>query len=387
MKKYKICAITTISKTMEWFVTASMKHLWENGFDISLICDMDQRFIDDNSYYASCYSIKMERGLDVLGAIKAIFQFYKIFKKNKFDIIQYTSPNASLYAAIAGKMAGVKVRLYNQCGLRYVSFEGKKRTLFKYLEKITCSLSTDVRSQSPKNMQFAIDERLCSPKKISVIGIGGTIGIDLREYDIEKKDIYKKEIRDRWKILEDSFVFGFVGRVNRDKGINELLTAFRSIVKEYANVKLLLVGMEDESNPVDGELLAWAKNNSHVIFAGNVPSKEVAQYMAAFDVLVHPTYREGFGKVLQEAMGMGTPIITTDVPGPSEVVEEGISGSLVPVKNIDLLEKEMVFLMKNESIREKYSENGRNRAIQYFDRKIMLHNIWLDYKTNILPKC
>ena len=95
MKKYKICAITTISKTMEWFVTASMKHLWENGFDISLICDMDQRFIDDNSYYASCYSIKMERGLDVLGAIKAIFQFYKIFKKNKFDIIQYTSPKAS----------------------------------------------------------------------------------------------------------------------------------------------------------------------------------------------------------------------------------------------------------------------------------------------------
>lgn len=377
-KTIKVCAITTISKTMDWFVVDSMRNLYKHGFEISLMCDMDEEFIQRNRDFAKCYSIRMDRGIDVIGAIRAIGGMYKIFRKEKFDVIQFTSPNASLYAALAGKMAGVKHRIYNQCGLRYVSFEGKKRKIFKKLETLTCFLATSVRAQSPKNMQYAIEEKLCPENKISVIGIGGTIGADLTEYDVSKKQQYREEIR-KIRGIQEEFLFGYVGRINVDKGINELLSAFKKLVFNYPEVKLMLVGMEDSSNPIEHELLKWAKESDSVIFTGNVPKEDICKYMASFDILVHPTYREGFGKVLQEAMAMAVPIITTDVPGPSEVVENDISGKLVQVKNVQALSVEMHALMLDKERMQRYSINGRRRAEKYFDRNIMLNNIWLDY--------
>lgn len=377
-KKIKVCAITTISKTMDWFVVDSMRNLHEHGFEISLMCDMDERFIRQNKDFAKCYPVKMDRGIDPVGAIGAVWNMYRIFRKEKYDIIQFTSPNASLYASLAGKLAGIKHRIYNQCGLRYVSFKGIKRKIFKLLEKITCCLATSVRAQSPKNMQYAIDEKLCSTNKISVIGIGGTIGADFTEYDILKKREYREEIRNKLEI-DNEFLFGYVGRINVDKGINELLSAFQKLVLKYSDIKLMLVGMEDTTNPIEQGLLEWAKSTDKVVFTGNVPKEDVCKYMATFDILVHPTYREGFGKVLQEAMAMAVPIITTDVPGPSEVVENDVSGKLVEVKNSQALYAEMEALMLDSERMEKYSANGRKRAEKYFDRKIMLNNIWLDY--------
>lgn len=377
-EKKKVYAITTISKTMDCFVLDSMKNLHEHGLEIGLICNMDDGFVKKNQDFAKCYPVKMERGIDPVGAIRAIICMYKIFKKEKCDAIQFTTPNASLYAALAGKLAGVKHRIYNQCGLRYVSFEGKKRMIFKMLETLTCSMATSVRAQSPKNMQFAIEEKLCPAEKISVIGIGGTIGADLMEYDISKKQEYRTKIRTDWGI-QDEFLFGYVGRINVDKGVNELLSAFYKLSPKYPKVKLMLVGMIDDENPIEKELLNWAKESDSVILTGNVPGKDVCKHMAAFDILVHPTYREGFGKVLQEAMAMAVPIITTDVPGPSEVVENNISGKLVEVKNVQALYCEMESLMLDKERMLMYSENGRKRAEKYFDRNVMLNNIWLDY--------
>ena len=377
-QRVKVCAITTISKTMDWFVVDSMKNLHEHGFEISLMCDMDDEFIKRNQDYAKCYPIKMDRGIDPIGAIKAIWNMYKIFREEKYDVIQFTSPNASLYASLAGKLAGIRHRIYNQCGLRYVSFEGIKRKIFKILERFTCCLATSVRAQSPMNMHYAIEERLCPADKISVIGIGGTIGADLTEYDISKKQEYREEIKKKLEV-DNKFLFGYVGRINVDKGINELLSAFQELVSKHSNIKLILVGMEDTTNPIEQELMKWAKESDSVIFTGNVPKEDVCKYMASFDILVHPTYREGFGKVLQEAMAMAVPIITTNVPGPSEVVENDISGKLVEVKNSQALRVEMEDLMLDAERRKKYSVNGRKRAEKYFDRKIMLNNIWLDY--------
>ena len=91
--------------------------------------------------------------------------------------------------------------------------------------------------------------------------------------------------------------------------------------------------MMDNANPISEDNMSVAQKNSHIVFTGNVPSEQVLRYMAMFDVLTHPTYREGFGKVLQEAMGMYLPIVTTDIPGPSEVVESGVSGILVEARN------------------------------------------------------
>ena len=377
-KRIKIGVLTTISKTMDWFLVDSMRNLAQNGYDITLISNMEEGFAERNSDYARCIHLPMSRGASVSDLIKSTRALKKIFKEEKFDVLYYTSPNASMYAAMAGKSAGVKIRIYSQCGIRYVSFGGLKRFIFKTVEKLTCSFSTHVKGQSPKNMRFAIDEGLCKAEKISVVGIGGTIGVELdkcRAFDHAEK---RRELREKYGIPQDAFVYGYVGRVNADKGINELIEAFKKVSSEKKDAYLVLVGMLDDANPIKPENLEYAKAQKNIVLTGNVPPSEVYYHMAMFDVLTHPTYREGFGKVLQEAMGVGLPIITTNVPGPSEVVEDGISGILCEVKNSDDLAAKMLTLYSDKQLRDSLAAAGLARAEKYFDRPIMLENILRD---------
>lgn len=374
----KICALTTISKTMDWFIVDSMRNLAQNGYEVTLICDMEDGFAERNSDYATCINLPMSRGASLKDLLTVPFKLRKIFKKNKFDIIYYTTPNVSLYASVGGFLAGIHTRVYSQCGLRYVSFAGIKRKIFRLVERLTCKFSTAVRAQSPMNMQFAIDEKLCPENKISVVGIGGTIGVDLQQCDSFDRNEARSELRNKYNIPQDGFVFGYVGRINSDKGINELIEAFCELQKKHDNIYLFLVGMMDNANPISEDNMSVAQKNFHIVFTGNVPSEQVLRYMAMFDVLTHPTYREGFGKVLQEAMGMSLPIITTDVPGPSEVVENGVSGILAKVKDSHDLAEKMELMLNNSELRENLATAGRKRAEKYFDRPIMLNNILCD---------
>lgn len=379
----KICFITTVSLTMKAFVLEAAKHLHNNGdYEVTLICNSDEEFAKSLPDYIKFIPVSMARGLD-FSAISSVIQLIKIFKKEKFDVIQYSTPNASLYASVAGFLTRTKIRRYSQCGIRYVSFEGLSRKIFKAFEKITCVLSTQIKAQSPKNMEFAVNEKLCKKDKISVIGIGGTIGVDLtqcRSFDHKQT---KSDFRNKYNIPQDAFVFGYVGRLNVDKGTNELITAFNKIAKENPKLYLVLVGMLDDANPISEENLRIATNHPQIVMTGNVDFGEVYPHMAMFDVLVHPTYREGFGKVLQEAMGVGVAIITTDVPGPSEVVENNISGVLCQVKNADDLADKMLRLFNNPELVEKLANAGLERAEKYFDRPIMLNNILEDFNKTI----
>lgn len=377
-KKIKICALTTISKTMDWFIVDSMRNLAKNGYDVTLICNMEAGFAEANSDYAKCIHLPMSRGASIKDIFKSIKAMKKIFKEENFDVLYYTTPNASMYAALAGKKAKIKTRVYNQCGLRYVSFTGLKRKIFKIVEKITCKYSTHIRAQSPMNMDFAIREGLCKREKISVVGIGGTTGVDLKECDCFNREETRLSLREKYGIPANAFVYGYVGRLNNDKGTNELIEAFSKVEESLENAYLVLVGMNDATNPIAQKNLQKAEQDGRIILTGNVPKNEVYPHMAMFDVMVHPTYREGFGKVLQEAMGMRLSIITTNVPGASEVVAQGEYGLLVEARNVEELVEKMLLIEADDELREKLARLGRKRAEEYFDRPIMLHNILLD---------
>ncbi|MCD7813601.1 MAG: glycosyltransferase family 4 protein [Lachnospiraceae bacterium] len=377
-RKVKICALSTISKTMDWFIVDNMRNLSKNGYDVTLICNMDDGFAERNSDYAQCIDLKMSRGISVSDLFRIPLKLRHIFKENKFDIIYYMTPNAAFYASIGGILAGIHTRVYCQAGLRYVSASGGKRVIFKMIEKMTCAFSITIRAVSLMNRQLAIDEGLCSGDKISVVGIGGTVGVELSACDSFDHQKKRKALREKYGIAKDAFVYGYVGRINRDKGISELIEAFEKVQINRENAWLVLVGMVDDTNAVPTEMMDRARRNHNIVFTGNVPPEDVYKHMAMFDVLTHPTYREGFGKVLQEAMGMSLPIISTNVPGPSEVVENGISGILVEAKNPEALAEAMIEVYSNEALRVSLANAGRKRAEKYFDRPIMLNNLLLD---------
>lgn len=376
----RICMVSTIAKFFDWFISDSAKNFAEKGFEVTVVCgDMSEEFKKRHSEFANVIEVPLERGVDVSSLLKSTRALKKIFKEGKFDVIQYSSPNAAMCCTLAKGFKKIPVRVYGQWGLRYVGFTGIKRAFFKAMEKLTCKGATKVYAVSHKNMELAVNEKLCKREKIAVIGKGGTIGVDFNVYDLSKREEYRADIRKQHGISEDAFVFGYVGRLNKDKGVGELLSAYRALTYNHSNTKLFLVGMEDTINSPDKELMDWAKACSSVIITGNVPPKEVAKYMAACDMLVHPSYREGFSMVLQEAMAMRLPIITTDIPGPSEVIEDGVSGVLVPSHSDKALLDKMLELMGDEKLRDLYAENGRKRVEKYFARPVMLQNIYAFY--------
>ena len=190
----KICFISTIPSTLRTFVLKTAIYLHENtDWDISFICSEDEEFASELPEFIHYFPVPMERGISISG-IKSMMQMKKIFVKEKFDLIQYSTPNASLYAALAGKLAGIPVRLYCQWGMVYVGFEGIKRQVFKAIEKIVCKLSTWIEPDSVSNLNFAHEENLYPQTKGSVIWNGSACGINLEKFDISQKIIISQKI-------------------------------------------------------------------------------------------------------------------------------------------------------------------------------------------------
>lgn len=374
MKK-KLCAIATIEGTMNTFIIPSMEYFVEQGYDVTLVCTMSDDFIKKNSGKFHCVNIPMKRGIVISDMIKMPWKFWRLFRKEKFDYVQYATTNASFYACIPAKLCGIKTRVYCQWGLLYVGYEGLKRKVFKWVEKFLCSTATHITVASKKNMEYALAEGLMPASKASVIGDGGTVGVDLSVFNINKREEYKAKVLEEYPAFKGRTVFGFVGRIETDKGINELLKAFLKINSDqYA---LLFIGPFDVlRSDLDADALEAAKVAPNIIFHGY--SREVPKYMSAIDVLVHPTYREGFSMVIQQAMAMGCAIITTNVPGPSEVIEDRVSGQLVQDHSVDELAEAMILLGNNEKLRQSYAEAGFERVSKLFNRKRMLELTYED---------
>lgn len=375
-KRKKICSITTVDITMEPFVITQMQYMMQKGWDVTIVCNMTPSFIEripDGIHY---YNLPMERSFNLWVALKSTYKLWRFFRKERFDIVQYAATHAALYSSFASFISQIPIRIHLQWGIYNFSQMGLKGYFFKFVEWLTCKFSTDIRPVSHKNLDVAVREGLFDKNKGKVLGLGGTVGVELKDYPLDRKDELKQTIRERYGISQDEYVFGFCGRISVPKGNNELLRAFRRLLLSYENVALLMVG-EDEGS-VDRDLMAWASESDKVVMTGRVMHNQIPHYMAAMDCLVHPTYREGFGMVLQEALAMAVPIITTDIPGPSEVIENGSSGILVEPHD----EQALYFAM-NDAIcnRKKYAEygkSGRKRVEKYFAREIMLERIYLD---------
>lgn len=377
----KICYVTTIPATIQSFILPLAEYLHENtDWDISFICSDDEKFERSLPEYIHFYPVHMERGISLAG-VKAMFQIKKILKQEKFDIVQYSTPNASLYTAMAAKSAKISVRLYCQWGIAYVGFSGLKRKIFKTVEKFVCGLSTYVQPDSKSNLNFARSEGLYSEKKSSVIWNGSACGVSLDKFNIQRKNEYRSYIRKEYNISRDTFVYIFIGRVTRDKGINELLSAFKKLNDDSV---LFLLGNNEVDTSVNKELYDWSLENKNIIYTGNVD--DVERYLSAADCYVLPSYREGFGMSVIEAEAMGIPVIVTDIPGPVDAVIDNRTGLLVKKANEDSLLDAMKKIRKlnyQEMGKEGYkfaSDNFEQK--QLFDKIIESRNEFLKQSIN-----
>lgn len=365
----KLCFISTVEGTQESFIIPALYLFKEKGYDVSIVCTMSDKFLEKYSKDFHCINVQMQRGVSLKDVLTKPFEFYRIFKRERFDYVQYATTNASFYSCLPAKLLGIKTRVYCSWGLLYEGYSGFKRTFYKWIEKLLCDTATHITVASYKNLEVAARDGVLKRKKASVIGDGGTVGVDLNVFNVENREEYKGQVLQEYPVLRDKMVFGYVGRIETDKGVSELLSAF--IKADNPDYALLLIGKFDElRSDIEPSLLAKAKQMNNIIFHGF--SREVPKYMSAMDILVHPTYREGFSMVIQQAMAMSCAIITTNVPGPSEVIEEGKSGLLVPDHSIDELLEAMTRLGKDDEMRKSFSDAGLMRVGEKFERSKML---------------
>lgn len=364
----KICYVVTIPLTIESFFIPQLQYLAANGFDVTVVCSNDSNLQEKLGESIRFYPIDIPRGISVGGSIYALKALTHFFKKEKFDLIQYSTPNAAFYSSIAAKKAGCKVRNYHLMGLRYLGASGMGRIILKALEKIACYNSTSIECVSKSNMEMGIKEGLFPKEKVTVVWNGSTGGVDLSRFDFSKRQQWRREIRKELGYSGSDFVYGFVGRITKDKGIDELLSAFLELKD---NSKLLLVGDIEKDNHLDVELLAKAQQNSNIKFHSFV--SDIERYYAAIDVLVLPSYREGFGNVVIEAGAVGTPAIVTDIPGPTDTIDREKTALVVPVKNPYALAESLKQIRERNYVA--MGENAAQFAIEKFDSKVLCEMI------------
>ena len=370
----KICFVTTVSMTIDQFIRFLFEPFHNDGYEVHIMADMDEDYVKTLPPYVVAHPIKMGRGVHFGDFFKVISQMKKVFKKEKFEIVQYSTPNASLYASIAAKRCHVKTRLYCQWGLVYQGFTGLNRFIFRRIENTVCRLSTDVQPDSLGNLELCRKERFYGEKKSRVVWNGSANGVSLAKFNIDKKAEYRKAIREKYGIAEDAFVVGYLGRVGKEKGFDELMKMTEILCKKYENLFLLYVGPNEKPDTVKKESLEYFENCDRIIYTGGWVD-DTERYYAAMDVFVFPTYREGFGSVSIEAEAMGVPVVGSDVPGPQNAIIDGETGYILPAKTVEPWVEKISFLVENPDLCAKMGKAGHKFAAENFDDRVLIDKI------------
>lgn len=323
--------------------------------------------------------IPMTRQITPWRDLQALFQLIRLIKEFKPNIVHTHTPKAGLLGMLAAFICKVPVRMHTIAGLPWMEAKGVKKKLLKITERVTYSCSTGVYPNSFQLRDFLKHELKFKADKMRVIGHGSSNGIDVRHFSREAIT-EQKLIREKLDIAADDFVFCFIGRLVRDKGISELVDAFQRLA--HTNAWLLLVGhQEPDLDPLPAATLSAIKNNRRIIEAGF--QADVRPWLTASDVFVFPSYREGFPNVVMQAACMELPCIVSNINGCTEIIQHGQSGLIVPVKDVHALRYAMEQMAIDKSSASQMGKIGRAYVAAHFDQQVVWNELLNEYKRNL----
>jgi len=300
--------------------------------------------------------------------LKTLWSIIKIFKVIKPDIINFGTPKVSLLGMFAGAVMGVKRRIYTCRGFRFENESGVKKRILKQMEKITGSFAQTIICISPSLKNLAVSENVFNEQKTIVINKGSSNGLNLSKFALSSVNMSDKNKFIDDNKLKDKFVFGFVGRLVKEKGLFELLAAFEKLYAVNKDVHLIFLGSDITSSDSEKKALEKYKNHPAILFLGF--QTDVPFYMSIFDVMVLPSHREGFGNVYIQAAAMEIPCIGCNITGVRDAVSDGFNGFLVEAKSERKLYEAMEKLYLDKDLAERFGKNGLIWA-QNFDRAII----------------
>lgn len=379
MKK-KLIRITTIPVSLEKLLSDQLSFM-SNYFDVIAISSESKRLEKyGTGQCINTFHVEMTRKITPIKDLIAVYYLYKFLKKNNPLIVHTHTPKAGIIGMLASYLAKIDFRLHTVAGLPLMESKGFRRILLNYVEKLTYKLATKVYPNSHGLKKIIIDNEFTITSKLKVIGNGSSNGINLDYFNpssISSNTLIDLKIK--LGLEPNDFVFVFIGRMVKDKGINELVRAFMQISTLNSSFKLLLVGpFESDLDPLNDEVLNTIKNEKRILFLEF--QNDVRPHLLISNVLTFPSYREGFPNVVMQAGAMGLPSIVTNINGCNEIISDNFNGLIIPTKNVASLKSAMLKIYQDEKLYLTCSKNARKVMVEKYDQKFYWGSLLEEYK-------
>ena len=380
MEKPKLIRITTVPLSLDKLLSGQLNYM--NSFYEVIAVSSEKDYLErvGEIEKVSTFHLEMSRKITPISDLLALIKLYFFLRNEKPFIVHTHTPKAGIVGMLASKLAGIPHRFHTVAGLPLLETNGIKRLLLDFVEKLTYSCATKVYPNSYGLLDIITKNNYCSLTKLEVIANGSSNGIDTEYFNPNLfSEIQKLEFRKQLALVISDFVFIYVGRLVADKGINEMVAAFKLVNEKYPKAKLLLVGdYEADLDPLLPLALEQIKNNGNIITVGF--QSDVRPYLAIAHALVFPSYREGFPNVVMQAGAMNLPAIVSNINGCNEIIVEGENGTTIPVKNISSIIEKMELLMTDENYFKKLQSNSREMIVSRYEQKLVWEAILQEYK-------
>lgn len=368
--RIKIIRATTVPQSLNTFCNGILRELSEKYEVVGLSSpgkELDEVAVREG---VRTIAVPMERHISLVKDLKSLMAMIHVFRKEKPYAVHSMTPKAGLVCMIAAWLVRVPLRIHTFTGLVWPTSTGLKRKVLMLTDKLTCACATHVIPEGEGVKSDLIAGNI-TKKPLRVLGYGNVMGVDMKRFSL-RPEVMKIVTQESLK-SEPLFTYLFVGRIVRDKGINELCKAFVKLHVQYTKTRLWLVGaFEDDLDPVNPETRTLIEQPTNGIETVGVKrGDELLAYYASADCFVMPSYREGFPNTVLEAGAMGLPSIVTDINGSREIICDGINGIIVPPRNEERLYQAMMDLLTSKAEREKLAGNARKMIEDRFEQSFV----------------
>jgi len=374
--------MTTVPMSLKHLISGQVKNALKNGFNVYMASSDGIERDEIISIEGVDHTIlPLERDISLLKDIQALFATIQFIMKVKPDIVHTHTPKAGLIGMLAAFICRVPLRIHTVAGMPLESLTGIKKTIVLLTEKLTYWCATNVWPNSKSMKAYILDNKFLHSSKVEIIGSGSSNGIDISEYNISNLDLSILEELRRKHYYREATYFLYIGRLVRQKGIEELIDAFLMLnsSKPEENLVLVIVGpYEDERDPISDRIRNIIKSDNNIIEVGY--SDLVKYFLALSDAFIFPSHREGFPNVLLQAGAMKCPILCSRINGNIDIVEDKKTGILFEVNNIDSILSAMNHFLENRLTIENYAKVLYDKIIKCYDRKMIQALIILKYK-------
>ena len=365
----------------EFLMRGQPAFMREQGFDVTLITSPNESLAGIAEREGiTIIPIPIVREMSPLRDLVSLWRLCRELRRLKPDIVNAGTPKAGLLGNLAAWLCRVPVRIYTLRGLRLETARGLKGRLLSLTERIAAACAHQVIAVSHSLRDAFVARGLTSVGKTTVLRHGSSNGVNFERFQFKSAQWRQvEELRTQWNIPDEELVIGFVGRLTRDKGLPELLTAFERVLPKFPEARLMLIGGVEAGDPLPAEVWQRLQSHPNVILTG--PIKEVALYYGLFDLFAFPSHREGFPNVPLEAAAAGIPIVGFRATGTIDAVHDGKTGTLVELGDIDGLVFAMTRYLQYPFWRKQHGEAGRKRAGRDFRREDIWQSLVENYRS------